>query len=51
MENILNEQLKRVKLLMEYDTSLTLTDNEFLIFEQAQFLRTFTDDALKVLND
>lgn len=50
MENILNEQLKRVKLLMEYDTSLTLTDNELLIFEQRQFFRTFTDDAIKTLS-
>lgn len=50
MENILNEQLKRVKLLMEYDTSLTLTDNELLIFEQRQFFRNFTDDAIKTLS-
>lgn len=50
MENILNEQLKRVKLLMEYDTSLTLTDNELVIFEQRQFFRTFTDDAIKTLS-
>lgn len=50
MENILNEQLKRVKLLMEYDNSLTLTDNESIIFEQRQFFRTFTDDAIKTLS-
>lgn len=49
MENTLNEQLKRVKLLMEYDNSLTLTDNELIIFEQRQFFRTFTDDAIKTL--
>jgi len=62
MKNTLNEQLNRVRVLMGYNSNLTLTENEEAILniseeeqsleEQgklAKFLATFSDDAVRLL--